>query len=575
MNQDHPNQLEFYSFFTKYSYLDNYGFTSGLLKRIGRKFIPVIPPSDSFTYLISNKDHSKSLSPVEHVKHMLQNHSTRSEMQLELDKSIVALSNKIISLGQDHKFQKLFNRLDISTTCYEKLNSIISESNIGANLQEVKRCLNEIKSTIVKLRLLKNKIGTSLHLTVLTKRVLGHIDRNLDLLKLRSDIDNLDYWKILIDNYVSYSKKNKSLRSYFGSHLDLLALEIVEHTSHHGEKYVADSNKELSTFFKKGLIGGTIIAVFALIKILADQIGLSDLSSAFYYSINYAVCFIIVKYVGGTIATKQPAMTASTIIKHIDRNNDLHIDTIHDIVLLVRKVIRSQLVSLLGNFLCAFLLSLGIAGLFNFDIIPNPISDSKLSKLTTEVLPIEGGALLFAAIAGIFLALSGLISGYFDNRVVAMNLSYRIKNHPLLSKLIGDNARTSLANFLDENLGTIAGNVSLGFLLGTAFLFSNILPFSIDIRHIAFSSANVGYSFSGGWYGWYPFLWALLGVLIIGLTNLFVSFSMTFILALKSRSVSFFEFRKVIASCLKDMLFNPIDYLILRSKSSIVVKQYG
>lgn len=62
--------------------------------------------------------------------------------------------------------------------------------------------------------------------------------------------------------------------------------------------------------------------------------------------------------------------------------------------------------------------------------------------------------------------------------------------------------------------------------------YSIFLP--LDIRHIAFSSANVGYATVSGELTSGIFIQSIFFVLLIGLVNLAVSFSLTLTLALRS-----------------------------------------
>ena len=56
--------------------------------------------------------------------------------------------------------------------------------------------------------------------------------------------------------------------------------------------------------------------------------------------------------------------------------------------------------------------------------------------------------IIYAATAGVFLALSGLISGYIDNKVIASKIAYRITNSRLFLN------STTLANFVKTKGGT-------------------------------------------------------------------------------------------------------------------------
>jgi site-specific recombinase len=168
----------------------------------------------------------------------------------------------------------------------------------------------------------------------------------------------------------------------------------------------------------------------------------------------------------------------------------------------------------------------------------------------------------FAAIAGLYLALSGLIAGYVDNKVVASKIAHRIKNNRFFLR------STSLANYVEKKAGSLLGNIFLGFFLGSTFLLSNILPFPVDIRHIAFSSAYVGYSAVNYAFPLDTILLALAGALLIGLVNFIVSFSITLYLALKSRGASLRLVPSIIFSILKDFLRNPLYYFFKMETNS-------
>lgn len=560
--------LKFYSFFTKYSLMENYGFMGGLLSRIFRKFIPEIPAEDTFEFnLRSQLEHGNVTNVINTITELLSHPMTKASISDDLNRAISALSSKIISFGFDQEFQAFFEKLNIDSKCYNKLlwqaSALSEEGNIS--IPEFHQSLDEICNTIVKLRQNKNIIGTSLHLTVVTKNLLNYIKRTKTLLDLKCDINSEKKWEQLIGDYVIYDRSKNSLRKFFSSHLDLLALEIVEHTAQKGEKYVADNNKEYKVFFKKGLLGGVIISIFALFKILIDSYFSATLPLALLYSINYALCFIIVFSLGGIIATKQPAMTASTIAKHIDKNGDLHFDGLHETILLIRKISRSQFISLLGNFMMAFSVSCFIAFILNLGFMPNPIYANKSIILIDQVFPFSGGAIYYAAIAGVFLSISGLISGYFDNKVKASKLPYRIQYSNFLSRYLSKKSLKKISSFIERSLGVHAGNISLGFFLGSAFLLTYIMPFKIDIRHIAFSSSNVGYGIMNYAFSLSTIAFALVSVLIIGFVNFVVSFSLTFLLVLKSRGLKLSNLAQLIKLSIKDIFSNPLDYIIIRN----------
>lgn len=570
-------KLKFYSFFTKHSLLENYGFTAGLFSQIFRKIVPKIPAEDTFEFYLKQSEYGNGdFTPIANmIDELLADPVTSKSISHDLNKAIIALSSKVVSFGLDHEFQTIFEKLKIDSSCYQRLMikiSILSEQG-ETTINEFYKNLDQVSRTIINLRKNKNVIGTSLHLTIVTRRILDYIKRIRSLLDLKKDINSKKKWEQLITEYRVYADSKNSIRKYFGAHADLVALEIVEHTSKKGEGYVANNRQEYWNFFKKSLLGGAVISVFALIKIIIDSYVSADVPLAFLYSLNYAICFILVKSMGGIIATKQPAMTASTVIKHIDKNDNLELGSLQEIILLIRKVSRSQFISLLGNFMMAFSLSCLIAIVLSLGFISNPIHAGNSTKLIQDVFPFAGGAIFFAAIAGVFLSLSGFVSGYFDNKVVASKLPYRIYHNHLLSSVLSDKNRERLANFIEIKLGVLAGNVSLGFFLGSAFLLSYLLPFNIDIRHIAFSSSNIGFGIINQSVGLPTITMALLSVLIIGFVNFLISFSITFLLALKSRSITTSTLRRLIFLSIKDIFRNPLNYVIVRTRKPMLRNQ--
>jgi len=523
--------------------MEEYGFSSGLLSRLFRKILPVVPDKNTVEYVLLHEadavDSVLSALDLETI--------SGSAIAKQLDLSIKALCSKVIAFGLDSNIKGKYNFLALDSAPFEDLLEKINYLT-GCKREEtliLTASLEAIDVLIINLRKNKNKIGTNFHLTMTTRRMLEYTNRIKELLDLKLNINSKKHWENILTTFIEYSKYKNSIRRYIGRHSDLVALEIVEHTSNRGGKYIAEGRKGYWSFFYKSLFGGGIIAVFALFKIAIDAYQFGQFSNAFLFSLNYALCFIVVKELGGIIATKQPAMTASRIAKDIDKQNDLKIDSIKSITTLVGKVFRSQFISILGNFLMALTLACLIMYFFHTFGFENFTKIVKPEYLIKNAVPTPK-LFFFAAIAGFFLALSGLISGYIENKVVASNIPYRIFNNQLFLR------SKRLANFVEKKAGALLGNICLGFFLGTAFLLSNLLPFQIDIRHIAFSSANVGYAITNYDFDTNTILFALLGVLLIGFVNLIVSFSITLYLALKSRGASFVLIPKLMTTIFKN-----------------------
>ena len=89
-------------------------------------------------------------------------------------------------------------------------------------------------------------------------------------------------------------------------------------------------------------------------------------------------------------------------------------------------MVRTQCVAVLGNVGLALPVAALVAALWLPLLGEIPAPEEKLQKMLHEVHPLASGALFFAAVAGVGLFLSGLVSGYFDNKARYHRLGPRI-----------------------------------------------------------------------------------------------------------------------------------------------------
>jgi site-specific recombinase len=99
-------------------------------------------------------------------------------------------------------------------------------------------------------------------------------------------------------------------------------------------------------------------------------------------------------------------------------------------------------------------------------------------------------------------------------------------------------------------------------MLGSMGTIGFILGLPLDIRHIAFASANLVQGLMS--INEPPDLGLILvssfGVLLIGLTNLFVSFSLTILVALRARRVRFEQWKPLAKLVLTHFVTRPSDF---------------
>ena len=329
------------------------------------------------------------------------------------------------------------------------------------------------------------------------------------------------------------------LREHWRQNTELIALRVTDNAGQHGEHYISETRSEYFSIARSAAIGGLIVAVMACFKLLLAKAELPPLTGALAYCLNYGLGFCLIHILHGTIATKQPAMTANAIAATISQSGGKLRD-IEALAGLVARTVRTQIVAILGNVGVAVPVAALIALAAFLSGNGHFVTPDKAEHLLAEQSLIHSGAIAYAAVAGICLFLAGLISGYFDNYAAYNHIPQRIRQLNWARRLLGEYRLQRVATYVGDNLGALAGNFLFGFLLGGITLFGILFGLPLDIRHVAFSSAFVGIGFVGldGQPDLWLLLWATLGVTAIGILNLAVSFSLALKVALRSRQVS-------------------------------------
>ena len=349
-----------------------------------------------------------------------------------------------------------------------------------------------------------------------------------------------DETAVLLIELVRGECKRDSLRELLARSTDLLALQVTENASRTGEHYVTTDRAGWLAMARSAMGAGSIVGMMALVKILLASLHLPPFWEALAFGLNYAIGFVLVHALHFTIATKQPAMTAAHIAAAIDEGRDRDLAAnLERLVTLTAQVSRTQLVAIAGNVLIALPVSLLIAWVW-LTATGAPVTEAgKSARLLADLHPWASAALPHAAIAGLCLFLSGIISGYFDNRCVHARVPARIAHHRALNRLLGSQRTLGLAHYIEHNHGAIAGNIAFGLMLGYVGFIGTMLGLPLDIRHVTFAAANLAYGAVGLQGTAAPLELAItaLGVALIGLVNLGVSFGLAFWTALKARGL--------------------------------------
>lgn len=361
------------------------------------------------------------------------------------------------------------------------------------------------------------------------------------------------------------------IRGLMRDNVDLLARNVTENASRTGEHYIAERRADLGGMFTSSAGAGVVIGFMALVKILISYRHAAPLIEALLYSLNYAAGFILVHILHFTIATKQPAMTAARIASALHetaqrgsvRGSRRQVD-VDSMAALINKVFRTQIVAVLGNLATvipvAWLIALAWYWIFGTHLV-NP---AKAEHLIADSHPWHSLALLHAAIAGVWLFVSGLVSGYYDNKALYTRIGQRVQQLRWLRRLLGEERRARFARYLEDNLGGLMGNAVFGVLMGVTSTAGFLLGLPLDVRHVTFSSANFAIGFVGLGQQLDPETIGItfLGIALIGMVNLLVSFGLALWVALRARKVRFRHGLRLLRALGRRLRAAPLDFFI-------------
>ena len=429
--------------------------------------------------------------------------------------------------------------------------------------------IDQCSTVIDKAHRASMRVGTSLSLSFALRRAKQSV-RRLEMLAALLGARGRDNareeairnWAAIVRRAVYSENQRNSLSQHVSRGVSLLALRVTDNAAKSGEHYITETRSAYFGMWRSAMGAGVIIAILALLKIFTSKLELALIGYAFFYSMIYGLGFALIYMLHLTIATKQPAMTAQTIASFIgeaERGRQEELDRLVD---LIAAVTRSQIAAIIGNVAIALPTAMAVGLAWQF-LAGHPMLDpGKGAHLIADLDPL-GWALPHAAIAGVFLFFSGIISGYFDNLASYAHIGERVARLRWLKAMIGSERAARTGAYVDANLGGISGNFLFGCMLGSAGTIGIILGLPIDIRHIAFASANLGYALTA--FGFElpvaTLLWASLGVALIGLVNLGVSFSLALWMALRARDVAFTQTRGLLRALWKRLYANPRSFI--------------
>jgi site-specific recombinase len=570
------------------------GFWPEFFGRLRHKFIPSLQHENDFLYVISSIFYrSDDYLWVESIPHEMWKVFFESiglaltiddkHIQVQLLQSLKILSFQVANLGLEKEVRRHLLSQNIDENPFLNQTELVTklkksfESENNTTRITICESLNLLAKqgleSIEYIRQNHSSSGTSIHQTYLLlilNHKLSRIELITDILdgNSRFNADRfISFFKMLVRN----ENTKNSIRELLSQSLGYIAYQIAEHKGLKGNHYITATSKEYRQMMWSAMKGGGITAFIAIFKNLLSAIELPLFWHGFAYSMNYSVGFLLIDATGGTLATKQPAFTASAVASSLDTKGNTYKPNLYNLAITVARVSRSQIASFAGNLLIVFPGAFLLAWLYDLITKTKILEGDKAMAMLESQHPWHSLSLLYACFTGVFLFLSGIIAGYVQNKILYGRIGDRIKNHPGWRFGVPKEKRTRRVKFIEENAGAIIGNISLGFMLGMSSIVSKILGFPFDIRHITISAGNVSVALYGLGIRNLPLGYLtviFLGVLAIGFFNFLISFSLAFIVAVRSRGVKLKEYPEFLGILGRYFLKKPLDFIRPRRQLS-------
>ncbi|MBI3556143.1 MAG: hypothetical protein HY074_07760 [Deltaproteobacteria bacterium] len=279
---------------------------------------------------------------------------------------------------------------------------------------------------------------------------------------------------------------------------------ILRCVGRYGEYYLARTRQEYFRILSAGGGGGMIVASTVVFKYLIIYLRLPLLAEASLFGLNYAGSFLLMQGLGFRLATKQPSLLAVTLLRRRrNRCTRTHL----------ARILRSQLAATAGNFGFVVLGALGFHVAFTRCTGKIFLSDDAAVHAMASLNPFHASTIGYAALTGGLLWLASLAAGWASHCAR--------KGRPGAAVI--------------KHWAGFGYNVSLAFLLCAVPYAGKLLSLPLDVRHFTLSSGALALSvytlgFKAACQAGLGS--ALLGIIVIGFMNFFVSFLISLVVAL-------------------------------------------
>ncbi|MCX7660455.1 MAG: site-specific recombinase [Caldimonas manganoxidans] len=379
--------------------------------------------------------------------------------------------------------------------------------------------------------------GISVNIVFAVQQLQARLDRAQQLLDCLLSEAPARAVRDLVVQLAHTAERRRSVRALVARNYSLLARKMAERNAETGEHYITRNRREYLQMVWRAAGGGAVTTVTVFLKFLIGLMGLSGFFAGMAAGLNYAISFVAIQLAHFTLATKQPAMTAPAMAHKLgDLGRD---EAVEDFVDEVSHLIRTQVAGIVGN--VSVVLPCALAVQWGWSLVFGaPLIGVDQARYAVDSLSALGWTPVYAAATGVLLFASSLIAGWAENWFVLHRLGSALRWNPRIVARLGAHRAARWSAWLQAHVSGLAGNVSLGLMLGLVPAVAHFFGIGFDVRHVTLASGQLGVAL--GAIGWEllstPGFWlAVTGIALTGVLNVTVSFLLAFRLALRARNI--------------------------------------
>jgi site-specific recombinase len=387
----------------------------------------------------------------------------------------------------------------------------------------------------------------------LLRSLLWRIQQVLNL--ERKDSDSRKFAVSIVHGFASQRK----IGSVISASTRRLARSVVEKTGRVGKHYIAKNEAQWKAMGWGAMVAGVITCFTALFKYSISSLIHAPFLVAIGHSLNYTVSFLLMQAGGFLLASKMPAATAATLVDAME-------DPKKDDMASLQAISQTQTLVTIGNLIGAILASLAVDRIWNA-VAGHPFLNAQEAEHGIHMLfPLTSLTVPFAIVTGVLLWLSSLATGWTANYLALTQMESAIAHSLRIRRRLGPARANALAHWLKHNAAGSAGYIVLGFLLGSVPILFTLFGIPLEVRHVTLGAAGLAYAWDAarltGELHSSDVILSFTGILLVGVLNIFTSFVLSFLLAVRARDIGEAKARRFLKEVGLKLVSRPVTFLL-------------